>query len=480
MKQPLVLLILFPFLFPAQGKITDSLKSVLKTTKQDSTRCSALLALGENLYVAKPDSAFMLWDQAQKIAESNLKNLSELLPAQKKVFLKHLASALNNMGYLLQQKGDIKKAIEYFGRGLKLDEEVGYKQGIATTLNNLGIIYSNQGDIAKALEYYGKSLKIRENIRMPNGQLGDKAGIANSLNNLGFIYEKQRDTAKALEFYNKSLKMLEELGDKHGVASALNNIGFLYDKKRDIATALEYYHKSLKIREESGDKQGVANSLDNIGFVYLKLALTSRNETDKQKNLSKALVFELRSLKLSREIGYPEIIRNAARQLKFIYKAQKKYGQALEMYELFISMRDSIGNEETKKAGIKNQLKYEYEKKSAADSVKNAEQQKVKDAQLAAQTASLKQERFERYSLVVGLALVVLGLLFVINRFRITNKQKKIIEEQKIVVDQAFEKLREKNKEVMDSIYYARKIQRALITSEHYINKQLKALKQNA
>ncbi|MBC7865773.1 MAG: hypothetical protein IAF38_22560, partial [Bacteroidia bacterium] len=61
-------------------------------------------------------------------------------------------------------------------------------------------------------------------------------------------------------------------------------------------------------------------------------------------------------------------------------------------------------------------------------------------------------------------------------RFRVTNKQKKIIEEQKIVVDDAFEKLHEKNKEVMDSIYYARRIQRALITNEKYIERALKIL----
>ena len=128
---------------------------------------------------------------------------------------------------------------------------------------------------------------------------------------------------------------------------------------------------------------------------------------------------------------------------------------------------------------LKNQLKYEYEKKSSADSVKNAEQQKVKDAQLAVQTITLKQEKFQRYSLVVGLLVVLVGLGFVINRFRITQKQKKIIEEQKIKVDEAFERLHEKNTEVMDSIYYARRIQRALITNEKYIERKLKDLNKN-
>ena len=97
---------------------------------------------------------------------------------------------------------------------------------------------------------------------------------------------------------------------------------------------------------------------------------------------------------------------------------------------------------------------------------------------MVAQNASLKQEKTQRYALYGGLFLVLCFLAFVFNRFRVTQKQKKIIEEQKIIVDQALLKLEEKNKEVIDSIYYARRMQRALITNEKYIEKTLRMLKQ--
>ena len=45
-------------------------------------------------------------------------------------------------------------------------------------------------------------------------------------------------------------------------------------------------------------------------------------------------------------------------------------------------------------------------------------------------------------------------------------KQKKVIEEQKVLVDEAYQHLHEKNKEVMDSINYAKRIHAALITGE--------------
>ena len=100
----------------------------------------------------------------------------------------------------------------------------------------------------------------------------------------------------------------------------------------------------------------------------------------------------------------------------------------------------------------------------------------MKNAQLQAQAASLKQEKTQRYALYGGLLLVIGFSVFVFNRFKVTQKQKKVIEDQKVLVDKAYESLHEKNKEVMDSIHYAKRIQRALITSESYIEKQLKKL----
>ncbi|MBK6983623.1 MAG: hypothetical protein IPH32_02135 [Bacteroidetes bacterium] len=44
---------------------------------------------------------------------------------------------------------------------------------------------------------------------------------------------------------------------------------------------------------------------------------------------------------------------------------------------------------------------------------------------------------------------------FVFNRFKVTQKQKAVIEQQKVLVDEAFAQLEEKNKEVLDSIHYA-------------------------
>ena len=113
---------------------------------------------------------------------------------------------------------------------------------------------------------------------------------------------------------------------------------------------------------------------------------------------------------------------------------------------------------------------FEVEKKEAELKVKSeAERDKLKAISLEEK----KRQQVIIYAVIGVLVLVLFFSLFLFNRFRITQRQKVIIEKQKEHVDQAYEKLHEKNKEVMDSINYASRIQRALLSSEKYIANQL-------
>jgi hypothetical protein len=61
-----------------------------------------------------------------------------------------------------------------------------------------------------------------------------------------------------------------------------------------------------------------------------------------------------------------------------------------------------------------------------------------------------------------------------VNRFRVTNKQKKLIEEQKKIVEDQKHLVDEKQKEILDSIRYAKRIQDSLLPTETYIQKKLR------
>jgi adenylate cyclase len=73
----------------------------------------------------------------------------------------------------------------------------------------------------------------------------------------------------------------------------------------------------------------------------------------------------LRSLQISRELGYPADIRNAAGNLQELYRKNRDWEQALLMNDLYIQMRDSVQNDKNRKASLRTEFKYEYEKKEA-------------------------------------------------------------------------------------------------------------------
>ena len=483
----------FIFLFSlgliSSAQNADSLKQLLKTEKRDTARLNLYSLICEVCEESEiPNFAQPGIDLADKLLGS-----ASLTKKERHAVLVTKVTLLNNMGIGSSGLGNSNEAINYYLQGLKIEEELTNKREIAVLQSNIGLIYKQQGNIPLALEYDHKALKTFESLRDTNGvsvalnnigllykQQGDvtkaleyynrslklriesdnKEGISATLGNIGYIYIDQRKFDKALDCYNQSIKIDTKTGNKEGISISYTNIGYIYELQNNLPLALEYYKKSLKMDEDAGNKEGIASSLNCVGGIYVK-----------QKNYKGALPYCIKSFGLAQEVGFPNQIKDAARLLSRIYQSQNKYKKAYEMYQLHIQMRDSVNNEKNRRAGIKNQLQYEYEKKALADSVKNSEAQKVKDAQIVAQESKLNQEKTQRYALYGGLLFIGGFLFFVINRFRLTQKQKKIIEAQKTEVDQAYEKLHEKNKEVMDSIFYARRIQRALLPSEKYIER---------
>ncbi len=490
MRKILLLIILFPFWVSAQDAYVDSLKLAVKQAKHDTTKIKLLNELSE---LCEIDEILSYAQPCEKLCNIALKT-----NPRHTFYLRNLSDAINNIGFVYEQQGESDKALEHYTRSLKIRESLNDLVGMAASYNNIGVIYKNFGNIPKALDYYHKCLKISETIK-------DKNMIALALDNIAAIFSSQGDYQKSLEYYNRGLKLYEETKDKSGIGLALNNIGYVHNCLNNVEKSLEYHLKSLKLFEEINEKQGITASLNNIGIIYkekgdLNKAIEIYNRSlliyeeinDKsgithtlnhlanaylqQGKADKALVYAKQAFKLSNELSYPKDINTSAATLKRIYKIQNNYKDALAMYELQIVMRDSINNSKTKKESIKKQIQYQYEKKAAADSVKHTEEQKVKNALLTAQQAQLKQEKTQRLALYAGLVLVIAFLGFVFNRFRVTQKQKHIIEKQKVLVDEAFAQLEEKNKEVMDSIHYAKRIQTALMPNKKYIEKTLNRL----
>jgi tetratricopeptide (TPR) repeat protein len=298
-----------------------------------------------------------------------------------------IADNLINIAEIYYYQGNIPLALEYYEKSSKTLTNINDKKGLSIILNSIALIYKSQNDIDKSLDFLEKSLKLMK-------ELGDKEGIAQSYNNIGVIYKLQGKISQALASYNKSLKLREDLGLKREQAISLNNIGVLYDSQDKFDTAILYFNKSLTIHEFLKNKKGISESLMNIGYnIFLK-----------QNNAIKAEPYFLKSLKLSTELGYPNHISLSSKVLSDIYEAQGKGMKALKMHKLYVQMKDSINNEATQKATIRQQTKYEFEK---AQIVKENE---VKEQTRLETEATGRRDNIQ-YSLIFLGILVLFGIV---------------------------------------------------------------------
>jgi tetratricopeptide (TPR) repeat protein len=297
-------------------------------------------------------------------------------------------------------------------------------------------------------------------------ELGQQKDVATMYMNIGMIYSDQKKTGSASEYLTKALDIFMQEGDKYRAGKAFINLGNLYFAKDDHSGAEENYKKALQFQNEIGDKEGQANSLNALASVF-----------QAEKKYSKALECGNQALALGKEIGFPQLISESAMTLFKLQKLTNDHKHALENYELFIRMRDSINNESTRKASIRSQLKYEYEKQAAADSVAHAKESEIKNAELKRQEAEIKAKKNQQYALFGGLFLVGLFSIFMYNRFKVTQKQKVVIEHQKEIVEEQKKIVEEKQLEILDSIKYAKRIQMAQIPSDKRVHLMLKRMR---
>ena len=354
-----------------------------------------------------------------------------------KIYLIYQAAALNNIGYDADNKGNVVKATEYYNKALQLREKAGDISGIAESINNLGSLCSFQNDTKKSIYYYAKAVKLYQSI-------GDKKGAAQSLNNLGSGYNNLSKVDSAIIYNMQALSMQMEVGDNLGMSNSYNNLGTCFADMGDTTKAIEYYTNSLKISEELGDKSGIARSLNNLGDIYL-----NRN------NINKAEECANRALKLSRELGFPNEIGNSANLMYHIYRNKHNAEKALEMYILFKRMRDSTTGLEQ----VRATTSAEYNYKEFQQNLEHEKQGAI------AEEEKKKQRLFMFLIACIAIATAIIAFIVFRNLQRY-KKAKRIIEKQKELVE-------EKQKEILDSIRYAKRIQDAVLKEQEHVSAHL-------
>lgn len=451
----------------------DSLLGVIEENRHDTAVAKAYLAWGSHIFGQNPDSAFLLWNHSLALIEQNLsdhpslpiRNAFQLTESdvygkmgnannqqgrtqqalhcyEKSMEINKaignqagIAVAFGNLAAVYEDIGENKKAILCYERGLAIKKEIGDRRGMGLSYLNIGYMYDIQGNVEQGLTYYHAGLNIFK-------EFNDKRLIAAALNNIAYVHDNQGDYAKGLAYYTECLKIQEEIEDKIGTGYTLNNIGLLYSKQSRYEEAREYYERSLQVRVAINHQRGIATSLSNLGKLQQKLgnpekalalfqqSLQIREEIQNKHGIlvsaihignlyldlgrtQEAQPYLDRGMQLAFETGIPEDIKSAAFASMRLHKRQGEYQKALEMHELYIQMRDSINNQDTRANIVRQEARFQ-----AAKQEEEIAELGRKEAQILA-----RSERQQKWLWAAGAGMLSLGLLIVLIYARQRNKR---------------------------------------------------------
>jgi tetratricopeptide (TPR) repeat protein len=459
----------------AQSQV-DSLHHTLTIEKEDTNKVNTFNMLSENLWrIGNYDTSLIYSGKAEMLAE-------------KLNFKRGMAAAFRHKGLVYYYRGDFDKALEWDFKALTINKEIGNRNGIASNYGNIGNIFDDQGNYPKALDYEIQALQINkelgnkygiasnlcnigiiyyEQLNYPKAleydftalpiykEIGNKLGIAIDLANIGIIYGEEGNDSNALEYDMDALAGYKEIDNKNGVSSTYGNIGSIYFSEKNYDKALEYWRKSLTLKREMGAKEGIAVNLCNIGNTYLKL-----------KKYSQAKVFLDSAVSISMSIGAKIFLKDTYLFLSQMDSVNNDYKKETEDYKKYIIYRDSLINEANTRKTVQAQMNYDFDQKQAAE---KAEQDK-KDA-LAKQ--EIKKQNIIRDAFIAGFALTLILAFFIYRGYRQKQSANAIITQQKEEVETQKTLVEAKNKDILDSITYAKQLQDAILPPISLIKKHL-------
>jgi len=363
------------------------------------------------------------------------------------------------------------------------------------TENCLARNYLGISDYSKALGYFQSNLTYYTTI---NKDLKKQVQV---LSNIANCYRRMKMREQCLEFTMKSLEVAAITKDSLNTYDANSALSLYYLYIGDFEKADSVYNVLMNYKSILPQRALLA-FYSNYGET--KISLNQYNEAEKYVDLSYDISVSLRDTfwlaitlvnkgniasnnkKYSLAVNLCKQAINFARikqsliweknACKCVYENSIKnnnFKEALEYYKNATEIKDSILSEKNQKDMTRKEFEFEYQIKVTADSIRQIEADKVKDAHILAQQSEIKQQRTQRIALIGGSVLVMIFAGFMFNRFKITKKQKTIIEKQKETTESQKNLLEEKQKEIFDSINYAKRIQLTLLAQTSFLKESL-------
>ena len=371
-----------------------------------------------------------------------------------------LVATISNLVFCAQGTGDIKHTLSYVLESEQICER------ITNSDPHLYIITIVQlADVYRDLKRYGKAEELFQKAIVKAESRNDPKDLTVVYQNYGAYLINQGEYPKALPYLEKGIKQQELLNEPRELFEAKINLAIVYAETGKLDEAKKVFTEVYEYYKKSGSDYDKSTSSNNLGFFYFTI--------DKYKEANK-LFFE--SIEHAKKAKAPRLVMQRYEVLSASYENMGDVTNALKYYKLWVGMKDSIFNEETVKQLNNLTEKYEVDKK----------ERKILELQKNNIEIKLKEEEAkqasQRNTIILGsLVLMVLAVAAFIYLSLVQKKKantsltakNKQIELQNVLLE-------EKQKEILDSIHYAKRIQQSLMPTEKYFERKISELKKKS
>ncbi len=421
----------------SQSNIPDSLKKIANRVNKDSA--AKLYVKIANVFTGvNSDSVRKYAAIADNMATSNSVTKGDVLI---------------QFGNSYHMENKVDSALIYYNKALIYFQKIGNDKGIAKVYQSYAIVKKTLGDYEGAIQDSKKAYEVYEKINWSLGKV-------NVLNNISNTYSSLKKYDEAVDYSRKSFSLSKILNDSLKYYTMMSEYGgkLAFVNKKDSAI---YYIK-------------LASPFLERNNMYYLLLVANSNLANAfwgiYKNTTLCKEYYYKALSYAYLAGASDNLNYIFRDLTYCYIIEKNVDSALVYFNKTINFMDSLNNQKGSELTKELQAKYETEKKELQ--IKN---------QLLEIDSQEKQNKQKSLIILFGtLALVGTGFFAAMAfiNFRKAKKANIIIENQKQEVElkneevtQQKEIVEEKQKEIIDSINYAKRIQQAVLTGEDVWNK---------
>jgi serine phosphatase RsbU (regulator of sigma subunit) len=357
-----------------------------------------------------------------------------------------LADLYKDVGRTYYEMARYDSAMTNYIRAQKIYETNDiYDKGRGSLLHYIGSVFKRQGDMDKACDYYQQQYEYGQKYHFDDI----------FAEGLSLHCDCIDDDTLVLRRLLLVLSIYEGIGNLYGLSIAHSNVGYAYENLGMVDSAFYHLEKSVEQGPEVTGYSGRSKTLS--GMAGLLVGMKRYAEAEKLLEEAKFAAEQTDTKRLNCLVHVYRNYFELNRQ-KGNFKAATEYLLIHEAY------KDSVLRQDHKSDVMEMELIYETEKKEAE--IKRLEIEgklEQRESELARSEAARQSANKTIYMTIAILVLIM--ALYILVRWRQSLGQKRIINAQKIKVEQQKKIIERKNKDVSDSMNYASTIQAAALNS---------------